>query len=74
MSVKKKIVPPVAIAFHTFLEQNLSGLTTFGRMVAIQLTDAGFRSFRDRVKLREGRRAVFVGLPSVLHRSCDSDL
>ena len=37
-------------------------------------TDAGFRSFKDRVKLREGRRAFFVGLPSVLHRSCDSDL
>ena len=35
--------------------------------------DAGFRSFRD-VKLREGQRAFFVGLPSVLHRFCDSDL
>ena len=71
---RRKIVSPVAIAFQTFQEQNLSGQTTFGRaVVAIQLTDAGFRSFRD-VKLREGRRAFFVGLPSVLHRSCDSDL
>ena len=40
--------------------------------VAIAFQTFQEHSFRD-VKLREGRRVFFVGLPSVLHRWCDGD-
>ena len=60
---------------HCFPDFSRAELTTFGRVVAIQLTDAGV-PFVQRREAAGRSDSLFstVGLPSVLHRSCESDL